>query len=378
MTKYIPTWQIHVPEGLIDLGIGDPSFPLLPLDLMRRAAENQFGRNDPTFLQYGAEQGDGYFRLALADFLSKGYGFSVDADSLFVTAGISSGLELICALFTRPGDTIFVEEPSYFLALRIFTDRSLRIIPIQTDENGLVLESLQEKLAEHRPKFLYIIPTYQNPTGNTLSVERRKRLIELCQEYDFLILADEVYHLLSYTGQPPQPFVAYTGLGNVISLGSFSKILAPGLRLGWLQAHPDKIGLLTKCGLLKSGGGMNPFTSAIVRDLLETDGLEKNIAHLKSVYRSRLAVMDAALRRYLPQATYMVPQGGYFFWLRLPDNLDASELQGKAAEHKVNFRPGIRFSSQGGMRDYLRLCFAFYGVEEIEEGIIRLAQCLAD
>ena len=378
MTKYIPTWQIHVPEGLIDLGIGDPSFSLLPLDLMRRAAENQFARNDPTFLQYGAEQGDGYFRLALADFLSKGYGFSVDADSLFVTAGISSGLDLICALFTRPGDVIFVEEPSYFLALRIFTDRSLRIIPIQTNENGLILESLQEKLAEHRPKFLYTIPTYQNPTGNTLSAEHRERLNELCQEYDFLILADEVYHLLSYTGQPPQPFAAHTGPENVISLGSFSKILAPGLRLGWLQAHPDKINLLTKCGLLKSGGGMNPYTSFIVRDLLETDGLEKNITHLKAVYSSRLAVMDMVLRRYLPQVTYKVPDGGYFFWLHLPDNLDASELQTRAAEHKVNFRPGVLFSSQGGMRDYLRLCYAFYGTEEIEQGVMRLGQCLAD
>ena len=378
MTKYIPTWQIHIPEGLIDLGIGDPSFSLLPLDPLHRAAETQFARNDPTFLQYGAEQGDGYFRLALADFLSKGYGFSVGADGLFVTAGISSGLELICSLFTRPGDVIFVEEPSYFLALRIFTDHNLRIIPIQTDEDGLVPKSLQEKLVEHRPKFLYTIPTYQNPAGHSLSAERREHLIELCQEYDFLILADEVYHFLSYTGQPPQSFAAYAGVENVISLGSFSKILAPGLRLGWLQAHPEKIRCFNEYGLLKSGGGMNPFTSAIVRNMLETGDLEKNIAHLKDVYRSRLTVMDAALHRYLPQVTYTVPQGGYFFWVRLPDGVDALRLQEKAGAVKVGFRPGVRFSSQGGLSDYLRLCFAFYGPDEIEQGVMRLGQCLAD
>jgi 2-aminoadipate transaminase len=378
MTKYIPTWQIHVPDGLIDLGIGDPSFSLLPLDLLRSAAETQFDRNEPTFLQYGAEQGDGYFRLALADFLSKGYGFPVDADSLFVTAGISSGLDLICALFTRPGDAIFVEEPSYFLALRIFADHDLRVIPIQTDENGLVLESLQEKLAKYRPKFLYTIPTYQNPAGHSLSAERRERLIELSRTHDFLIVADEVYHFLNYAGQPPQSFAAYPDLENVISLGSFSKILAPGLRLGWLQAHPEKIRRLNKYGLLASGGGMNPFTSAIVRNLLESGDLEKNIAHLKAVYSSRLAVMDASLRRHLPQLTYAVPQGGYFFWVHLPDSMDALQLQDKAGAFKVGFRPGARFSSQGGLRDYLRLCFAFYESEEIEEGIKRLAQCLTD
>jgi len=376
MDNYIPTWQIHIPDDVIDLGIGDPSFSLLPLDLMRRAAESRFAANDPTFLQYGAEQGDGYFRVALADFLSKGYGFSVNADSLFVTAGISSGLDLLCSQFTQPGDTIFVEEPSYFLALRIFTDHNLRIIPIQTDENGLVVESLEEKLLKYQPKFLYIIPTHQNPAGHTISTERRERVIELSQRYGFMILADEVYHLLSYTGQPPQPFAAYTDLENVISLSSFSKILAPGLRLGWLQAQTDKISILAKCGLLRSGGGMNPFTSVIVRGALENGDLEKNVSHLKTVYSSRLSLMDAALRRYLPQASYQVPLGGYFFWLRLPDDMDATQLQNRAVKYKVNFRPGALFSSQDGMRDYLRLCFAFYGDEEIEEGIKRLGQCL--
>jgi DNA-binding transcriptional MocR family regulator len=148
MTNYIPTSQIHIPPGMIDLGVGDPDFTLLPLDLLRRAAETCFAKGDPAFLQYGAEQGDGYFRKALAGFLERGYGFSVDPDHLFVTNGISNALDLVCARFTRPGDTIFVEEPSYFLALRIFADHDLRIVPIQTDEDGLVIEALVEKLAK--------------------------------------------------------------------------------------------------------------------------------------------------------------------------------------------------------------------------------------
>ena len=299
MTNYIPTSQTYIPEGMIDLGVGDPDFSLLPLDMLRRAAEACFAKNDPTFLQYGAEQGDGYFRMALAEFLGRGYGFPVDPDNLFVTNGISNALDLICAHFTRPGDTIFVEEPTYFLALRIFADHDLRIVPIQTDEDGLVIEALEEKLAEFQPKFLYIVPTFQNPGGHTLSQERRDRLVQLSQEHDFIIVADEVYHFLNYSDQQVKPFAAYTDLETVISLSSFSKILAPGLRLGWMQAHPNKIKRLVTSGLLDSGGGLNPFTSAIVRDLIEAGDLEQNIARLIAAYRSRLIAMEAALRREL-------------------------------------------------------------------------------
>ncbi len=292
-----------------------------------------------------------------------------------MTNGISNALDMICAFFTRPGDTIFVEEPSYFLALRIFADHDLRIISIRTDEDGLVIEDLEEKLAQMQPKFLYIIPTFQNPGGTTLSQERRERLVGLSQEHDFLIVADEVYHFLDYSDRRVKPFAAYTDLETVISLNSFSKILAPGLRLGWMQAHPDKIKPLIGNGLMDSGGGLNPFTSAIVLELLNAGDLEKNIANLIATYRSRLAVMDTALRRELPQAIFKTPEGGFFFWTRLP-GVDGGELREKARGFNVGFRQGALFSSQGGMRDYIRLCYTFYDEEKIEEGIRRLGACL--
>jgi 2-aminoadipate transaminase len=375
MTDYIPISQTYIPEGMIDLGVGNPDFSLLPLDMLRRAAEACFERNDPGFLQYGMEQGHGYFRIALAEFLSRGYSFSVDPDNLFVTNGISNGLDMICASFTRPSDTIFVEEPTYFLALRIFADHDLRIIPVQTDKDGLVIEDLEEKLASVQPKFLYIIPTFQNPGGATLSQERRERLVGQSREHDFLIVADEVYHFLNYSDQGIKPFAAYTNLETVISLNSFSKILAPGLRLGWMQTHPDKIKPLISNGLMDSGGGLNPFTSAIVRELIEAGDLEKNIAQLNATYRSRLGVMDAALCRELPQAIFKTPEGGFFFWVRLP-GMDGENLREKAREFNVGFRQGTLFSSQGDMRDYIRLCYTFYDEENIEEGIRRLRQCL--
>jgi len=376
MTTPFSTIQNLVPPDVIDLGLGDPSLALLPLDLIREAAQLRLAQGDPSFLQYGAEQGDEHFRLALADFLSRGYGFEVKPESLFVTNGISNALDLICTLFTKPGDTIFVEEPTYFLALRIFEDHHLRVISIDTDENGLIIESLEEKLAEFHPRFLYLIPTFHNPAGATLPQERRERLVTLAKEYDFILVADEVYHLLSYARIPPKSFSAYIDTENVISLGSFSKILAPGLRLGWLQAHPEKIKRFNTCGLLDSSGGLNPFTSAIVREVIESGGLETNINKLIDIYRTRLDVMNAALRQHLPNVQYSVPGGGYFFWLRLPGKTDARELRRSAASFKVDFRPGTLFSSRDGLKNQIRLCFVHYEADKIEEGVIRLRQCL--
>jgi 2-aminoadipate transaminase len=376
MTEPIQTVQIQIPAGVIDLGLGDPPLSLLPLDLIRRSAEVRFAEANPAILQYGTEQGDGNFRLALAKFLSKGYGSPVAPSSLFVSNGVSIALDQICSLFTQAGDTIFVEEPSYFLALRIFTDHRLQVVPIQTDQNGIVIESLEENLALYHPKFLYLIPTFQNPSGHTLVQERRERLIELCLKNDFIIVADEVYHFLNYFDIPPKAFGSYTGFKNVISLGSFSKILAPGLRLGWLQSDPNTINRLVRSGLLDSGGGLNPFTSAIVRDVLESGGLQENISKLIEIYRTRVAVMDLALHQYLPKATYALPQGGYFFWVRLPGNLDSALLQHKAESFKVNFRAGVRFSSENGLRDYIRMSFVYYEPQKIMEGLKRLGKCI--
>ena len=367
--------QTQTPPEIIDLGLGNPPESLLPLDLLRSAAQTALAQDNNDFLQYGIEQGDGYFRNALAHFLSVEYGFSVDAGTLFTTTGISNSLDMLCTLFTRPGDVIFVEEPTYFLALRIFADHDLRIIPVHVDEDGLVIEALEEKLKQFQPKFLYTVPTFQNPSGVTLTQERRDRLVQLGQEYDFIIVADEVYHFLNYSGRQIKPFAAYTDLESVISLGSFSKILAPGLRLGWMQAHPDKIKRLATCGLLDSGGGLNPFTSAIVRELIEAGDLNANISRLIATYRSRLSAMNAALRRDLPQAVFETPGGGFFFWLRLP-GADTGQLREDAREFQVGFRQGALFSSQGGLRDYLRLCFTFYDEVKIEEGIRRLKRCL--
>lgn len=376
MSDSVQTTQLHIDPDVIDLGVGQPQLSLLPLDRIRAAAELRFSRGDPAFLQYGAEQGDGFLRRDLARFLEQNYGFPVSPAELFITNGASQGLDLICTLFTRPGDTIFVEEPSYFLALRIFADHHLNVIPLPMDSDGLIIEALEELLKITRPAFLYTIPTFQNPSGYTLSNERRARLAQLSREHNFIIVADEVYHLLNFTAHPPKPLAGFIDQGNILSLGSFSKILAPGLRLGWILATPQHNQTFAACGLIDSGGGLNPFTSGIVRGLLETDGLQANIKHLCDVYGARVAALDASLRSNLPEVTYLTPHGGFFFWIRLPNGRDAQEFLQQAEKHKVSFRPGVRFSSQGGMRDYARLSFSFYEVDQLAEGIRRFKQAL--
>jgi DNA-binding transcriptional MocR family regulator len=371
----LQTVQIKVADDFIDLGRGDPGLELLPLDLLRDAANDRLGQKDSGILQYGFEQGDGYFREAFSKFLSKQYGFPVDLETLFVTSGISGGLDLLCTTFTKPGDTIFVEEPSYFLALKIFADHCLYVVSIPTDEAGLVIDELESALKNHSPKIVYVIPTFQNPSGHTMTQERRERLVTLAGQHNFLILADEVYQLLNYTQTPPSSFALYIDSEHVISLGSFSKILAPGLRLGWLQTHPSVMKTLLASGVLDSGGGMNPFASGVVRSVVESGGLEKNIQTLNQTYRKRVSAMDELFRKYLPQAKFSTPNGGYFFWVHLP-GVDVQELRKKAQTYKVGLRQGALFSSQNALKDYMRLSISYYDIDDIEQGLIRLSQCI--
>ena len=371
------TNQADTAAGMIDLALGHPNPALLPLPIIRRAAEHRLRGGDPSYLQYGYEQGDGYFRRELASFLSRGYGTAVAEEQLFVSAGASQALDLICTLFAAPGDIVFVEEPTYFLALRIFADHRLQVVSIPTDEEGLIVEALEEELAKTRPAFLYIVPTHQNPSGATLAAERRLRLAELSAEQELLVVADEVYHLLTYEGAAPVPLAGFISEGNVISLGSFSKILAPGLRLGWIQAARKVLLPLMECGMLDSGGGLNPFTSSLVRSALELGLQDRHLDHLRIEYKKRLQAMSSAVRRHLAGRVYFSqPKGGFYLWLRLTGDQDTAALLTAARRNKVRFVPGSSFSATGKARSHLRLSFCYYSPEELQEGVKRLAASL--
>lgn len=375
MTKPIYTTQVKIGDDFIDFGIGQPAMDIMPLDMMRQAAAHRLAQGDTRILNYGHAAGDGRFLHPLADFLTRGYGCPVAADSLFLTSSASQALNMLCTLFTKPGDTIFVEEPTYFLALLIFADHQLNIVGLPVDDQGLQIDALEAALAIHQPRFVYTIPSFHNPTSVNLSQTRRERLIALSQAHNFLILADEVYQLLHYTAAPPPPFAAYLDNDTVISIGTFSKILAPGLRLGWLQAAPNLLERLAEFGVIESGGSLNHFTSSIVQSVLELGFQDDYLAFLKQTYRARIDAMEAGLRSELGDVlTWTKPDGGFFFWLRLPAGSDAVALREVARQHKTGFQPGSAFISQDGLRDYIRLSFAFYDEEKIGEGIQRLAR----
>ena len=361
------------PAGTINLGIGQPSADLLPVDLVKQASEAFFSNAEPFELNYGVMQGDERFLSSLASWLSEEYAHTVSADSLFVTGGNSQALDLVSSVFANPGDTVFVEEPSYFLAFQIFRDHGLNVVGIPLDDEGISIPHLEKALEKHSPAFLYTIPSYQNPGGQCLPLERRQRLVELAEKHNFLIVADEVYQLLYYYDTPPPALGTMADSDRVVSLGSFSKILAPGMRLGWIQTSDRLRNKLLTNGFVNSGGSINHISSHIVRNAIDLGLLNDHVAHLRNAYRARVEAMDETLKTEIGNlATWNRPGGGYFFWLEFDAATDTTPLREQARELETGFQAGAVFSSSGGLSSFLRLSFAHYVEDQIVEGIRRM------
>ncbi len=371
--------QLDLPPDMIHLGIGQPSSYLLPVKELEKAAAHCLSKESRFFLAYGKSQGNSNFRKTLASFLSNVYPQNVDPEHLCITNGNSQALELICTVFARPGDIVLVEEPSYFLALKIFADHHLNLVSIPVDENGLVIEVLKKKLETLRPSFLYAIPTYHNPASVTLSAKRREELADICKEKNLLVVSDEVYHLLNYSDTPPQPMGSFIEQCPVISLGSFSKILAPGLRLGWIHTRPELLKKISGSGLLVSGGGLNPFTSEIVNSFMKLGFLGPHIQRLKTVYQKRIEILCHQLTLSLSDhAEFHIPKGGYFIWIKFSKDIDTKTFRKEAQKQKIDFYPGLLFSHKKELKNYMRLSFAFYDHNILVEGARRLSRVILD
>lgn len=362
-------------EGTINLGIGQPSADLLPVDLLRKASHSFFSSAEPLELNYGAPAGDQRFLDSLAGYLSESYPETVAPGSLFVTAGSSQGLDLVSTVFSRAGDTVFVEEPTYFLAFQILRDHGLKLVGVPVDEDGMRVDALEALLGEHSPALVYTIPSYHNPGGHCMSAERRARLVKLSQERGFLIVADEVYQLLHYDEEPPPAFGTMIDGDTVLSLGSFSKILAPGLRLGWIQTGAGLRDRLLAGGFVNSGGSINHLASHVVRHAIDLGLQGEHLRMLRRALGGRVDAMDHALHSdFNDLATWHRPGGGYFFWMRFDESIDTGALLGPAREGQTGFQPGSLFSSGGRLTNYLRLSFAHYDEADIREGVSRLAE----
>ncbi len=363
--------QLAPPPDRIDLGIGQPDPALLPASLFRDLT------CPPDNLAYGAEIGDGRFLRALARWLEQHYGTAVEPEDLMVTNGSSNALDMICHRFARRGDTVLVEDPTYFLARRQLADHGLEAVAVPMDSGGVDPQQLEALIRHHQPAFFYTVPTFHNPTGVTQNVERRGQVTALARRYDCPVVADEVYQLLHYDRPPPPPLATFDREAPVLSIGSFSKILAPGLRLGWIQASPGLLAKLTSSALLASGGGLNPFAAGLVRPLLENGAADRHLATLRGTYARRRDRLADALRRHLGErARFTRPEGGYFIWCELPAGTDADALLGEARLQGAGYVPGARFSGSPAAAGALRLCFAYYDETALAEAARRLAASL--
>ncbi|MBI4943635.1 MAG: PLP-dependent aminotransferase family protein [Actinobacteria bacterium] len=383
------TTQLWAADGVVDLGIGQPQDAILPVDVLSAAMAATAASGRPHPLQYGIEPGDGDLRVAVSDYLEPHYGFCPDPESAFVTNGNSQAIDLVVGTLTEPGDVVLVEEATYFLALDIFANHHVRVVPVAVDDGGIVPEALEEALRAHRPTLVYVVPSFHNPTGATLDDRRREQVVALAAEHGALVVADEVYHLLSAPAPEPdplsgngsgmpRPMAAWASSGAVLSLGTFSKILAPGLRLGWVHTSPDLARRLADRGFVVSGGGLNPLVCAVVARALADGSAAAYLGRLRGILGGRAAAMDAALREHLPaDVTWATPGGGYFFWLRLPADVDLTALRAAARHEGVDFRPGTLFSVNGGQGDRLRLSFAYYDEETIARAVAALGRAFA-
>ena len=363
--------------NLINLAVGQPSPDLIPRAELQRLASNALLQAPDRAFNYGEPQGEQHFRDTLAVFLNSLGQTSSRPDRLFLTAGSSQGLELICERFTRPGDVIFVEDRSYFLALQIFKDHQLNVVGIKTDQDGMDIDALTEALRQSSPRLLYTIPTYANPTGACLSLERRRAIAKLSLTHDFLVLADEAYQYLHFDDSPPPAFSEFLEEGHIVCLGTFSKILAPGLRAGWIETSPSILARLLESGWVNSGGAINQLTSYMVAEWLDTGALGRHLPKLRATLESRQVAMQAALNQHLGDlAAWTPPKGGYFFWLTLNKTQDTLALLPTARAQGVGYQPGSFAGDTSAHGHCLRLSFAAYPPEAIHLGVARLRDTL--
>jgi 2-aminoadipate transaminase len=376
--------------GIVDLARGDPGRDLLPAALVREAAERATAACDPDLLQYGHEAGDANLRAAIAALLEREGAGTCDPERLFVTAGASLALHLVLTLFVEPGDRVLVDAATYHLALAQFRDHRLWVEAVPGDAGGMHPAALEDALRAGPAALLYLVPAFANPTGVTLAPERQRELVAVAERHGLRIVADEVYRLTGFSdpsshGTVP-PSLAAVSEGHVLGLNSVSKILSPGLRLGWIEGPGRDLERLTGSGVLRSGGGMNPFTGAVVREAIESGALSLHIARLRGQLRERHEALAGALRSELPEADFATASGGYFLWLRLP-GVDPAGERARAAlrRHGVRVAPGALFAAAstddtggGGERERMRLCFAHHHPAALRDGAARLAAAAAE
>jgi 2-aminoadipate transaminase len=376
--------KITEQPDVISLAGGMPAPEVFPYDEVREACDRVLTNNGQYALQYGSTEGYLPLREMIARHTCR-YGIDVSTENILITSGSQQALDLIGRIFINRGDHILVESPTYLGALQAWNAYGAEYVAVPSDENGMDTDQMVEAL-RMGPKFIYVLPNFQNPTGATLPLERRKKLVELAEHYGVPIIEDDPYGQLRYSGEHlPAVFVLdnakhYNGdhvyRGNVIYLSTFSKTLAPGLRIAWVIAPPEVIHKLVQA---KQGADLHTatFNQYVAYEVARHGFLDQHIKVIRQVYSERRDVMLNALKKYMPPGvSWTHPEGGLFLWVTLPEQMDASALLPAAVKQKVAFVPGGPFHPDGGGVNTMRLNFSNATPEKIEEAILRLSHVI--
>jgi len=364
------------------LGHPDPA-TLLPPELREAMMQMLSVPQASIALQYGQEQGTPDLIHVLVEKINREQSLTIGPENVMIVAGSTHAVDMLARLYARPHGVVLVEAPTYADALHIFRDQQIELCAIAMDEDGLIPSELEQQVQRLRgrdtsPSFLYTVPTFHNPTGRTLPEARRREIIRLARRYGFLIVEDDVYRDLAFEGEVPASFYALAEGEGVLSIGSFSKTLAPGLRLGWLLGAEEHIERCVNCGVTQMGGGASPFVAQMVAEYCKRGHWESHILQLRTLYNTRRDVALTALSQYMPQAVrWTHPAGGFFIWLHVPENVFGQDVKRVAFERGVLVAAGGGFfvNTADGLHN-LRLTYSCASPDDIDTGIRILAEVI--
>ncbi|MFT8872250.1 MAG: PLP-dependent aminotransferase family protein [Sporolactobacillus sp.] len=361
---------------VISFAGGLPAPELFPVEEMKEACAAVLDEAGEQALQYSTTEGFLSLRQAIAQRLAA-IGIVTDADHLLVTTGSQQGLDLTGKLFLDAGDEVICESPTYLAAINAFRAYSPTFVEVEMDEDGMRMDALEATLRQHpKAKLIYTIPDFQNPTGRTLSYERRKRLITLANQYDMAVVEDNPYGAIRFAGTEIPPVKSFDTEGRVIYLSTFSKIFAPGLRLGWICADAE---VLSKYVSFKQSADLHTdsFAQRVAAKYMELHDIEAHIQKIKAVYRERRERMMTCIDVYFPKSLrHSAPEGGLFIWVELPEGIDVNALFEKCLANNVAFVPGDPFFPNGSDRSAFRLNYSNMPEARIVEGMQRIGSVL--
>ena len=370
--------------GIISFAGGFPDPAMFDVEGIKEASGKALTEDPGAALQYGATEGFGPLREELASFMGT-KGVAVAANELIVTTGSQQALDLLGKTMISPGDKVIVEGPTFLATIQCFRLYGAELVSAPCDGHGVKTDELEKLIAEHKPKFVYLIPTFGNPSGALLSLERRKKVLEMAVKYNTLIVEDDPYGDLYFNEPPPPSLLALSssvpGSRDLIAYcGSLSKVLSPGLRVGWMVAQPELLAKATMCKQF-SDAHTSTFAQATAAQYLKAGRMPATLGNVRKVYAERAKAMGEALRRELGDAVeFTQPQGGLFFWARLTGKdgkvLDAGEFAKRAIEQLVAFVPGAPFYAANPDVATFRLSFATADLGKIEEGVGRLGMAI--